>query len=896
MSDEHHDGEEGGDVTGAHTITDEHMALLTSSAITSDVVTSAGIFSVTCPEDVPEVFREWPGRRSIPGLVFPWHGMTGNAVYQLRPDRPVKRADGSEAKYVFPKGVELVLSVHPLMNRLVHDPEVPLVITEGTKQTLAAVSALVGGQDYAVAGIAGCYGWSQRQQQIPDLRELAHVLRGRTVFLVFDADWTTNRGVWEAANGLTAQLKLHGISAIKYVTVPGGRTTGLDDALASTVDPVEAIRGLLGSAAKTLGRRPRKSQASTYFDEDGSLLTEKAVEGLLAETPAALAVDSTVAIYAEGRYVIDHHQQALYAAVGELLGDKYRPAYRAAVHEFMQGRLHSERRKLSERPRSPWLNLRNGMLDLDTLELHPHDPELLSTVQLPVSWDPEAECPSYEQWVEQVAAGQVELLEAITSQMLEPGITPAKTLFLFGPSRSGKSTFLRVMRAVMGEENTSSVTLHQLSDDRFASANLYGKALNVAADLSSSHVQDLSTWKMLTGEDPVQANRKHGAQFSFVNHALFAFSANEPPTVGESSRAYFSRIVPVKFGASFEGAEDPSIEHQIMHAELPGVLRRWVTARNRWRSGGRLPTASSATVAEFEAASDRVALWLGEEKTVVHEAESDGGRVGPVVEGQTLPPKFATTLTDLHAEFQQWAKDNGYAGLGKIKFGERLTRQHGVCNVRIGGGKGKQRGLNVITKLDVEDPPSGKGGRVQNTTSIGSTLENGANRTEVVSNPYGDSASNSATSATSATEPPAEVSDTESPVAPRLPITADVDDLTVWVYEAIAADPTAATETKVRAALRISQTEYHAARDWLVANGVLAKRRGRGFDVLAGLVQAPTPYTPLVDAHFVNRPGVPVSVRPLLTVDSRQCPECDELEDGASAYFPFCHTHRLEVA
>lgn len=901
MTDQHHnEGEEGGDVTGAHTITEKHMALLTSSAITPDVATSAGVFSVTSAEDVPEVFREWPGRGAVPGLVFPWRGLTAE-VLQLRPDRPVKRSDGSEAKYVFPKGVELVLSVHPLMEPLVRDPSIPLVITEGTKQTLAAVSALVGGQDYAVVGIAGCYGWSQRQQQIPDLHELAHVLRGRTVYTVFDADWTTNRQVWQAAKGLTDQLKLHGATTVRYVTVPGGRTTGLDDALASTIDPAAAIRGLLDDATKTLGRPPRKSQASTYFDEDGSLLTEKAVEGLLADNPAALAMDGTVAIYSEGRYVIDHHQQALYAAVGELLGDKYRPSYRAAVHEFMQGRLHADRRKLTDRPRSRKLNLLNGMLDLDTLELHPHDPEHLSTVQLPVAWDPEAECPTYERWVVQVAGSdQVELLEAATSQMLEPGVTPAKSLFLFGPSRSGKSTYLRIMRAIMGEENASSVTLHQLSDDRFASANLYGKALNVAADLSSAHVQDLSTWKMLTGEDPVQANRKHGAQFSFVNYALFAFSANEPPTVGESSRAYFARIVPVKFGASFEGAEDPSLESRIMHAELPGVLRRWVAARNRWRSTGRFPLATSEIVAEFEAASDRVALWLGEEKAIVRTEPEGVGNFGPVSEGQLLPTAFGTTLTDLYADFQQWAKDNGYGALGRNKFGERLARQDGVLKIRIGKGTKNQRAYNVINKPDDEDRPVGNFGNSQDTTGIAGTEENRANRTPEFSPGYGDSASESAKAAKATNEPSEAEDHAESlfPLDPadRLTVTADVDDLTVWVFDAIAADPTSATEGKVRTALRISQTEYHAARDWLIANGVIAKRSGRGFDVLANLVQAPATYTPLTDPHFVGRPEAAVSTRALLAVDPRPCPECGALEDGGSAYFPFCTTHRMEVA
>jgi putative DNA primase/helicase len=92
-------------------------------------------------------------------------------------------------------------------------------------------------------------------------------------------------------------------------------------------------------------------------------------------------------------------------------------------------------------------------------------------------------------------------LEETMATMLDQSRTPPKAALLHGPSRSGKSTFLRLMTAIAGHENTSAVSLHQLSEDRFASANLYGKILNVAADISADHVRDLSLWKMLTGED-----------------------------------------------------------------------------------------------------------------------------------------------------------------------------------------------------------------------------------------------------------------------------------------------------------------------------------------------------------------------------------------------------------
>jgi DNA polymerase-1 len=250
------------------------------------------------------------------------------------------------------------------------------------------------------------------------------------------------------------------------------------------------------------------------------------------------------------------------------------------------------------------------------------------------------------------------------------------------------------MGRIAGTENTSAVTLHQLSDDKFAAANLYLRALNVAADLSAKHVSDMSTFKMLTGEDVVHANRKYGREFQFTNQALFAFSANELPTVSEASRAYANRIKPFEFPYSFAGREDPSIEDRIM-AELPGILVRWVAAWQRYTTrGGYLPT-DPAVMREFETRSDRVALWVSE-KCTVH-AEAAGKLVGP---------EQGTKKSTLHEMFKSWAKDeDSSAPMSSRKFIERLRSVSGVGEVRL-RNENKNVGLNVTPGSNPTPPES----------------------------------------------------------------------------------------------------------------------------------------------------------------------------------------------
>lgn len=294
--------------------------------------------------------------------------------------------------------------------------------------------------------------------------------------------------------------------------------------------------------------------------------------------------------------------------------------------------------------------------------------------------------------MKQVIPNQVDDLEETVATMLDPSRTPSKTLFPFGPSRSGKSTLLRLAAAVAGPGNVSAITLHELVANRFAAANVFGKILNSAADISAGHVEDLSLFKMMTGEDPIHADRKYGGQFTFTNRALFAFSANGLPTVGESSRAYAERIKPFAFDRTFAGREDPRIEAAMM-AELPGILVRWVTAYRRLLDRGHRLATLDTVREEFEVRSDRVRQWVNDCCQI-----TGGPAVTP---GCDLPAPAVSTRRYLARRFNAWATAQGGSSMGERKILDRLTSINGVHDVRISGGGA--RGLNVVVVKTPDD-------------------------------------------------------------------------------------------------------------------------------------------------------------------------------------------------
>lgn len=655
-------------------LTGAHRELLLASAITTEVIDASGI------------------RSTSTGIDFPWSERPGTGVWQSRPDKPFLNDDGKPVKYVFPKGAKVPF------NRLRDgDNYTRLIIAEGTRQQYAVLSHAPA--DFAVYGMSGCWGWKHADLSVVD---------GRDVFLLFDADVDTNPDVYAAAVAFTKQLKLNGATSVHYVATTGTGKQGVDDVLAELPEERRAqmLRTWLAAAPAKLGKRPKakrpaltdeESDAMKLFRQRDKPLHFQPLDGarmVLDAHPAAVTREGTIALYKNGVFSVD--ADAVMCALALKLGNMYSPSYVKSTEHMLTALLTADGRVLPERLAEPLLNCPNGMVDLRTGEVRQHDPKYLSYVQTAVACDLDMATPVYDAWLRKSlrqpdatdadVEALVDGLEEIAGTMLDPTRTPGKAIFLFGPSKSGKSTFLRLLKAVAGVANTSAVTLHQLVEDQFASANLYGKMLNVAADLSNKHVNDLSVFKMITGEDVVQANRKYGQQFSFTNQAMIAFSANELPTVSEASQAYVERMWPVEFPNSFAGREDKTIEPKIL-AELPGILARWVKAYGRYLARGGYAQQDQATKTQFSAKSDRVVQFFQDQCTLT-EARY----------GQTLSDEECTGRRDVSIRFNEWAERNGGSKMGERAFFQRLAQIDGVTEVKR-TNRGRAYNL-VVAKAD----------------------------------------------------------------------------------------------------------------------------------------------------------------------------------------------------
>lgn len=249
--------------------------------------------------------------------------------------------------------------------------------------------------------------------------------------------------------------------------------------------------------------------------------------------------------------------------------------------------------------RQDWVCLRNGMLNLRTLELRPHAQDDYATFALGVVFDPDSSgtCESWLRFLDAnvQTAEPIAQLQEFAGYCLTRETRFEKCLLLLGDGSDGKSTFLGILRAMVGEENCSAVAFQDL-EDQFRRASLYNKLLNISTEVGSQALETPVFKAVVTG-DPIQASFKHKDGFEFSPFCKLAFAANKLPRVLDNTDGFFRRMLPVRFKRQYlEG--DPERDNHLrdkLLAELSEIFAWALVGLHRLWAQGRF-TGSQETM------------------------------------------------------------------------------------------------------------------------------------------------------------------------------------------------------------------------------------------------------------------------------------------------------------
>lgn len=418
----------------------------------------------------------------------------------------------------------------------------------------------------------------------------------------------------------------------------------------------------------------KAAHASRYFDPKDGLLVATLTQDILDIGPLATGVDDITWSYRDGVWTPDKNVVRDRAA--GLLGERYRRSHGSNAEDV--ARAHSP--LITCEPLSDIINFRNGLYLWQADQLRSHDPDVRSTVQLSVDWDPTASCPEFDTFLTQVLPeDMIGLAWELIGYLMYSGNPLHRAVMLTGGGRNGKGTFLRVINALLGKSNVTSVSLHDLVNTRFSTASLFGRIANIAGDIDGTYLESTATFKAITGQDLVSAEHKGRDRFDFTPWAVPVFSANKIPGSADVTVGYLSRWVVINFPHDFTGREDRTLNERLhTKTELAGVAANAMPALRRLMARGEfeMPDSAKAAMDDFTRKVDQVRTWLDEC------AEID-------------PDNPFVARTALYADYKAWVARDGYRPVKAGEFYERLEAAGGWPTVLHG-----TRGFTRVRVID----------------------------------------------------------------------------------------------------------------------------------------------------------------------------------------------------
>lgn len=230
------------------------------------------------------------------------------------------------------------------------------------------------------------------------------------------------------------------------------------------------------------------------------------------------------------------------------------------------------------------INFQNGILHLDTMQLTPHSPEYLCTIQIPCNWNPNAtnNINVFHNYIMHLANDDWNsaetLIQAIGFAISNVKIERfKKSLILCGAGNSGKSVFLKFMSSLIGKENFSALPFEKL-DKRFSVSTLYRKRLAGDDDCNYCSYSSVSVFKSMTGGGELMCEEKGKQSFPFVFNGLYVICANDLPLFsGDKGSHVYERIIPIQCGASVPPQKRDKKLLEKLYAEREAIVYLAVT-------------------------------------------------------------------------------------------------------------------------------------------------------------------------------------------------------------------------------------------------------------------------------------------------------------------------------
>lgn len=306
-----------------------------------------------------------------------------------------------------------------------------------------------------------------------------------------------------------------------------------------------------------------------------------------------------------------------------------------------------------------------GTVDLRTGVCRPANQDDFVSMGTDIPYDPNATCPRWLQFLEEVFAGDDDLIRYI--QRLSGYSLSGRTVeqvfpIAWGSGANGKSTFFDVLAALAGDFHTAASfsTFDANERDRVRDdlAALVGKRLVTVVETDEGKRLSGARVKSVTGSDPISCRHLFGKWFTYTPTFKAWLATNHRPDVIDDSTGMWRRLRLIPFTQSFASNPDRYLLDKL-RAELPGILTWAVAGAVTWYQYGLgMSKVVTDATESYRVENDTIGAWL--------------------VDCCELHPAATAKSGDLYTSFKLWCEREGAYLLTPQAWGRRLSERPGI--------------------------------------------------------------------------------------------------------------------------------------------------------------------------------------------------------------------------
>lgn len=319
-----------------------------------------------------------------------------------------------------------------------------------------------------------------------------------------------------------------------------------------------------------------------------------------------------------------------------------------------------------------YIAFNNGIYDVVEGELKPFSTEYVITNKIPWNYVPDAYDELADTVLNNIACDDVKiraLLEECIGYCFYRRNELGKAFILTGDKSNGKSTFLDVLKHILGEGNISALDLKELGD-RFNTSMMFGKLANIGDDIGDDFLQgsQVSIFKKIVTGNRIKAERKGQDPFEFNPYIKLLFAANDIPRMKDKTGAVLRRLVIIPFNASFtkylpDGTKNPRFQpfiksdlikqesmEYLIQLGIAGLIR--ILENNEFTKSEKV----DKEVREYEEENNPIIAFIAD--TGVEMIENE-------------------LTSDVYKRYQVFCADNSMTPMSNIVFSKQINKRLG---------------------------------------------------------------------------------------------------------------------------------------------------------------------------------------------------------------------------